>query len=169
MTISYRDATAADLPAVDALFRRSFTATFGHLYQPADLAAFLGRFTPAAWAGELAQPDLEIRLAEGDGALLGFCKIGDLTLPVTPAGAALELRQLYLADAAKGRGVADELVRWAADRGRARGAGELFLSVYCDNHRAKAFYARHGFVDIGPYTFMVGNHRDEDRLMRVEL
>jgi ribosomal protein S18 acetylase RimI-like enzyme len=169
MTVTYRDATPADLAAVDALFRRSFVATFGHLYAPADLAVFLDGFTSAAWAAELAQTDLAIRLAERDGVLLGFCKVSDLTLPVEPAGRALELRQLYLDDAAKGTGVADELVHWAAATGRARGAGELFLSVYCDNHRAKRFYARHGFADIGPYTFMVGDHADEDRLMRAAL
>ena len=76
---------------------------------------------------------------------------------------------MYLADEAKGSGVADELIRWVAEQARARGAAEVFLSVYSDNHRAKAFYARHGFVDIGPYTFMVGNQADEDRLMRVDL
>ena len=58
MTVTYRDATPADLPAVDALFRASFTATFGHLYQQADFDAFMGKFTPRAWAAELAQPDL---------------------------------------------------------------------------------------------------------------
>lgn len=169
MTITYRDATAADLTEVDALFRTSFNATFGHLYAPADLADFLAGFTPEAWADERAQPDLEIRLAEEDGVLIGFAKISDVGLPVTPAGPAMELRQLYLADAAKGRGVADALTGWVLDRARARGSGEVFLSVYVDNHRAKAFYARHGFVDIGRYDFPVGRHFDEDRLMRKTL
>lgn len=169
MTVTYRDATPTDLTAVDSLFRASFVATFGHLYAPEDLADFLAGFTPEAWAAELAQPDLEIRLAEEDGALIGFAKISDPTLPVEPAGPALELRQLYLSDAAKGRGVADALTTWVMDQARARGAGELFLSVYVDNHRAKAFYARYGFTDVGKYEFPVGRHLDEDRLMRLAL
>lgn len=169
MTVTYRDATPADLVAVDALFRASFVATFGPLYAPADLAEFLAGFTPAAWAAELAQPDLAIRLAEEDGALIGFAKVSDVGLPVTPAGPALELRQLYLADAAKGRGVAGALMQWVRDEAARRGALELFLSVYVDNHRAKAFYARSGFVDIGRYDFPVGQHLDEDRLMRLTL
>lgn len=169
MTITYRDATAADLPAVDTLFRDSFTATFGHLYAPADLGAFLGQFTPEAWAAELAQPDLKIHLAEEAGTLIGFAKVSDVELPVTPTGPALELRQLYLTDAAKGRGVADALTKWVMEEARRRGAGELFLSVYVDNHRAKAFYARYGFQDVGSYEFPVGDHVDEDRLMRLTL
>lgn len=166
MTVTYRDATPADLPAVDALFRASFTATFGHLYAPADLAAFLGKFTPDAWAAELAQPDLAIRLAEEGATLLGYAKTSDVTLPVEPAGRALELRQLYLIDAAKGRGIADALLDWTVAEAGRRGCGELFLSVYVDNHRAKRFYEWHGFVDIGRYEFPVGRHLDEDRLMR---
>lgn len=166
MSANYRDATPADLAAVDALYRESFAATFGHLYAPADLAAFMAQFTPAAWAAELARPDLEIRLAERDGRLLGFCKISAPTLPVQPIGQAIEVRQLYLTNEAKGAGIADTLMHWVVDRARARDAGEIFLSVFGENHRAIRFYERHGFTDIGPYTFMVGDHADEDRLMR---
>lgn len=169
MRVTCRDAAPADLAAVAALFRASFTATFGRLYAPADLAAFLDRFTPAAWAAELAQPGLALRLAELDGAPVGFAKLGVVTLPVAPAGPALELRQLYLAGAAQGRGIGDALMAWVLATARARGAGELFLSVFVGNHRARSFYARHGFVDVGPYTFMVGDHRDEDRLLRLAL
>jgi GNAT superfamily N-acetyltransferase len=165
----YRDAGPDDVAAIDRLFRDSFAATFGNLYQPADLHAFFGRFTPAAWAAELAQPDLSIRLAERDGTALGFAKVGAPTLPVTPIGAAMELRQLYLDADAKGTGVGDALLGWAIDHARARGAGELFLSVYVDNHRARRFYQRHGFVDVGPYLFVVGTQEDEDRIMRLTL
>lgn len=167
--IAYRDAVAADLPAVDALFRASFAATFAHLYAPADLAAFFAQFTPAAWAAELAQPDLSIRLAIRDGEPVGFAKLSAPTLPVTPAGPARELRQLYLAEDAKGMGIGDALLGWAIERARAEGASELFLSVYVDNHRAHRLYERYGFEDIGRYSFMVGRHEDEDRLMRLVL
>jgi ribosomal protein S18 acetylase RimI-like enzyme len=165
--ITYRDPTPADLPAIDALFCRSFADTFAHLYAPADLAAFFAKFTPQAWADELAT--LRFRLAERDGHLVGYAKIGPLSLPVDPDGAAMELRQLYLLDAAKGTGAADALTDWAIHAARASGAGALYLSVYVDNYRAKRFYARRGFEDIGPYIFMVGEHADEDRLMRLDL
>ena len=166
---AYRDATLADGPAVDALFRECFTATFGHLYAACDLAAFLAGFTPQRWADELAGPDFAFRVAEQDGALVGYAKLGPEALPIERRGPAAELRQLYLADAAKGTGVARELMNWTIAAARARGAAELWLSVYVDNHRAKRFYARYGFEDVGRYAFMVGDHEDEDRLMRLVL
>ncbi len=162
--MNYRDATHADIPAIDALFRASFVATFGHLYRPEDLAAFLAQFTPAAWAAEFA--DHRFRLAEDAEGLAGYLKLGPITLPATPTGPALELRQLYLDERAKGSGAAQTLTDWAVETARAEGASELWLSVYIDNHRARRFYERNGFEDRGRYTFMVGAHEDEDRLMR---
>ena len=41
--------------------------------------------------------------------------------------------------------------------------------MYVDNHRARRFYERYGFEAVGRYTFMVGNHADEDHLMRLGL
>ena len=41
MTVEYRTATVADAAALSAIGARTFTDTFGHLYQPDDLATFL--------------------------------------------------------------------------------------------------------------------------------
>ncbi|PVX31251.1 GNAT family N-acetyltransferase [Sphingomonas pokkalii] len=164
-----REATPADAAAIDALFRESFAATFAHLYAPEDLASFFAGFTVAGWTGELASPDFAFRVIEDGEGLAGYCKLGPTSLPVTPEGPAIELRQLYLRDRAKGSGAAQTLMGWALATARARGAAELWLSVYIDNHRARRFYQRYGFEDRGPYAFMVGNHADEDRLMRLAL
>jgi len=167
--IRYRDATPADLPAIDSLFRESFVATFGHLYSPENLAIFLAKFTPQAWADEFATPGLAFRLAEDGEGLVGYCKLGPVTLPVTPGPGAIELRQLYLRERGKGTGAAQTLMDWAIDTARSQRAATLWLSVYIDNHRAKRFYERYGFVDRGRYAFMVGDHADEDRLMSLDL
>ena len=167
--IAFRDATLDDAPAVDALFRQGFTDTFAHLYDPKDLAAFFTGFTLAAWRSEIADPDFAFRLAEEDGVLAGYAKISSVSLPVDPAGPAAELRQLYVLKRWHGGGIARALMDCVLAAARGRGAGELYLSVFTDNHRAKSFYARYGFEAIGPYIFMVGNHADEDILMRAKL
>jgi GNAT superfamily N-acetyltransferase len=167
--IAYRDATFGDAPAIDALFRESFIETFAHLYDPADLAAFFAKFSPAAWQDELADPDFAFRLAEEEGRLAGYAKISSLSLPVEPAGAALELRQLYVATPWHGTGIAPALMDWTLAQAQARGARELYLTVFTGNLRARRFYARYGFEEFGPYAFMVGNQADEDLIMRRSL
>lgn len=167
--IAYRDAVIDDAPAIDALFRRSFIDTFAHLYEPNDLAAFLAGFTAEDWREELADPGFAFRLAEDEGALAGFAKVAPVSLPAEPAGPAAELRQFYVLEPWQGGGIAPVLMDWVLAEARRRGAGELYLSVYVGNHRAKRFYARYGFEAVGRYDFMVGSHADEDIVMRLEL
>jgi ribosomal protein S18 acetylase RimI-like enzyme len=169
VTVSYRGATAADIPAIDHIFRTSFCDTFAHLYAPADLSAFLGKFTPDAWRAELDDPGYAFRVAQADGESVGYVKLGPLTLPVEPEAPAMELRQLYLLKGHHGTGIATELMDWALAESGRRGAGELYLTVYVDNHRARRFYERYGFVAVGRYDFMVGSQADEDIIMKKRL
>jgi ribosomal protein S18 acetylase RimI-like enzyme len=166
MTVTYRNASAADLPAIDRIFRTTFCDTFAHLYSAEDLSAFLAKFTPHAWRAEFDDPLYAFRLAEVGGEAVGYVKVGPLTLPIEPEAPAMELRQLYLLKGHHGSGIATELMDWALSQAQSRGARELYLTVYTDNHRAKRFYERYGFVEVGPYAFMVGNQADEDIIMK---
>lgn len=163
---TYHDATTADLPAIDRIFRTSFCETFAHLYSDENLAAFLTKFTPEAWRSEFNDARYAFRIAEVDGQAVGYVKLGPLTLPVEPEAPAIELRQLYLLKGHHGTGIAAALMDWALAEAVKRGAREIFLTVYTDNHRAKRFYERYGFVEVGPYAFMVGDQADEDIIMK---
>lgn len=170
--INYRDATPADGAILGGIARATFIETFGNLYALEDLTAFLNRGSDAAYAAELADPDIAVRFAEAGSAQVGFAKIGRLKLPADQHGAsadAAELRQLYIYRPWHGLGIADVLTDWAKNSARARGASELWLSVFTDNHRARRFYARHGFAEVAPYEFMVGNQADIDILCRAGL
>jgi ribosomal protein S18 acetylase RimI-like enzyme len=166
MTLNYRDPTRADLPAIDRVFRTSFCDTFAHLYRAEDLADFLGKFTPEAWAQEFDDPRYHFRVAEADGALVGYVKLGPSALPIETSRAAIELRQIYVLKNHHGSGLAKTLTEWAIAEARQQGFEELYLTVYVDNHRARRFYDRYGFEAIGRYEFMVGSHADEDIIMR---
>jgi diamine N-acetyltransferase len=159
-----RAATAADLPAIDQVFRTSFCDTFAHLYSNEDLASFLGQFTQAAWQAEFDDPAYAFQVGEQNGELLGYAKLGPLKLPHVEPEGTLELKQLYLLREAHGTGLGRMLMDWVMDEARRRGARRLALSVWEDNHRAQAFYRRYGFEDRGRYDFMVGNQADHDRI-----
>lgn len=167
--IRYRIATEDDAGTLASLARRTFTETFGHLYKPQDLAAFLAGHTEERWREELRDPAFAVRLAEEAGEAAGFCKIGPPSLPFEPRGPSIELRQLYLLTPWQGRGIAREMMRWAIGEAKAHGAADLYLSVFVDNHRARRLYKSYGFEFVGLYAFMVGEHADEDHVMRLAL
>jgi len=164
-----RTATQADAALVDRLFRSIFTETFAHLYKSEDLAAFMAKFTLDRWQSELADPSFAYRIAELDGMPVGYAKIGPMDLPADHGDRPIELYQFYLLNEARGRGIAQDLMAWVIDTARAMGGEELFLSVFTENHRARRFYQRFGFAEVGPYHFMVGSQADEDIVMRLAL
>ena len=169
MTAAYRDGRPGDGAALSRLFCTSFAATFGHLYAQEDIAAFLCNKQPEHFDEQLADPEYAFRLAEQDGALIGFVKCGPNELPLDEPEGAWELHQLYVAEETKGQGISDALMDWALGEARRRGFSDLVLSVFVDNHRARRFYERWGFVEIGRWDFMVGNHADDDRIMRARI
>jgi GNAT superfamily N-acetyltransferase len=167
--IRYRDAGPGDAGAIAELFRRSFVETFGHLYRPEDLQAFLDRISEGAFGDEITNPLFQLRVAEEDGSAAAFAKLGPKGLPVETDAPCLELRQLYVLSPWHGRGIAQTLMEWVMERARAGGARELYLTVWTGNERAKAFYRRYGFDYVAPYAFMVGEQADEDEIWRLRL
>ena len=169
MNISYRPGEVADAEAIRHVFSATFIDTFAHLYRPEDLEAFLAKFTVEAWQGELADDRFTFRLAEADGQVVGFVKLGPPELPVESSDTWIELRQLYVMNEWRGGGAARELMDWALAEAKASGVSDLYLTVYTDNHRARRFYLKYGFEEVGPYAFMVGEQADEDIIMRKRL
>lgn len=167
--IAFRTAAPEDATAIAALGRQSFTETFGHLYTPENLAAFLVNHSEENWREELGDPRFTVRLGEAGGEAVAYAKVGPPSLPFEVTGPTVELRQFYVLKPWQGRGIAAELMAWVLDEARRRGAEEIYLSVFTDNPRARRFYERYGFEAVGRYDFMVGTHADEDIIMRRKL
>ena len=169
MIPEFRNARSGDAEALAELGRGSFVETFGHLYSAEDLAAFLANHSVESWEQELADPAFAVRIGEADGEAMAYAKIGPPKLPFEPRGKAVELRQFYILSDWHGSGAAGEMMKWVIDEARRRGGDDLYLSVFVDNPRARAFYAKYGFVEEGRYAFMVGAQADEDIVMRLAL
>jgi diamine N-acetyltransferase len=167
---SYRDAVESDAAALADFARAEWAATWGHMpYSPDDLRDYLAKnFGEAIQRAEIADPSTRYRLAFEDGRIVGYCRMGALTLPVDEAEA-VELHRLYVHESVKGAGVAaalmDEAVAWA----RAQGARAMYLSVWEGNTRAQRFYRRYGFADHGEWDYRVGASVDRDLIWRLAL
>lgn len=175
MSFRLRRAGAADAGTVRALFHKVFADTFGHLYPPGELAGFLADASEDRFHLACTDPDHAVMLGlAADGTPLGYCLLGpydlDGHIPELLAGRRWwVLRQLYLDEPAKGTGLADALTDWAVSEARARGMQDLYLTVWIENHRARRFYDRRGFVEVGRYPYVVGTTVDDDRILRLSL
>jgi len=167
MSATYAAPAPADHAELIAMARAAFDATFASHYDPAEFTAWLdATYAPdGPMAADLADPAIAWRVARLGGRIAGYAKLSPLTAPQPDAAPdAVELRQIYLTEEAKGRGIADALMGWALDIARAGGAREIYLTVFDHNARAKAFYARHGFAETGRCTFTLGSRTDDDRI-----
>jgi diamine N-acetyltransferase len=169
--IAYRMAGPADARPLGVIGAETFAETFGANYPPEHLEAFLAeKYDPDVMAGELADPDVEVRVAEQAGRMVAFCKLGAMSLPIDPGPEpCVELHRIYVRSEAQGLGLGRELLDWAIERSRQRGAAHLFLGVWAGNARAQAIYARRGFETVGGYKFRVGGTLDDEAILRLRL
>ena len=168
MTLAIRRATAQDAQVVSALAATTFTDTFGALYPPDDLAAFLRE----AYAVErqrtiLSHPDYALWLLEDDGEAVGHIAAGPCGLPHPDAAPGDgEIKRLYLRQGWQNGGHGARLMDAAMDWLLRDGARTLWVGVWSENHGAQRFYGRYGFGKVGEYLFPVGATRDLEFILR---
>ena len=164
-----RRAVPTDAPTLSALGACTFVESFGHLYSPEDLQAFLEESHPAsAYAKLLADPAYALWLAFDEaGKAVGYALAGPSGLPhpdVKPGDG--ELKRLYLLASAQGGGTGARMFEQALEWLERDGPRTLWISVWSENYGAQRFYARYGFEKAGEYEFIVGRQRDHEFIFR---
>jgi GNAT superfamily N-acetyltransferase len=170
--IRFFSPTKGFAPALGLMAREAFSDAFAHMYDPVPFKQFLEEaYGPAGkMERDFSDPSIRWRVAAIDDQPIGYAKLSPLVAPApAPQPGAMELQQIYVLRPWHGRGVAEELMNWAIDTARAEGAPEIYLTVFEHNIRAKRFYARHDFSDVGHCTFKLGDRVDYDRFWRKTL
>ena len=168
-----RRATAEDAAALAELGTATFIESFGQLYVPRDLQAFLEEsHSVEAYAKVLANPDYALWIAErpaedGTPRAIGYAQAGPCGLPHDDAKPGDgELKRLYLLKSEQnggvGRALFDQALAWL----ERDGPRPLWISVWSENLGAQRFYGRYGFEFAGEYAFIVGEQRDREFMFR---
>ncbi len=138
-----RATTGADLAALSAPARETWTDAFGESLGPEDVAAHLAKhLSPESFALHLAEDVLLV--SELDGALVGYAHL-------SPG----ELRRLYVRRELENRGIGARLMRAALEHPCLRDAASVSLDVWEENLGAQRFYRRFGFEVTGSRRFEV--------------
>ncbi|MBA3258735.1 MAG: GNAT family N-acetyltransferase [Gemmatimonadales bacterium] len=164
---SVRPGRLADAALLAELGARTFHETFGAHNRAEDMALYLGRsYGVAQQSVELADPSMATLLAELDGQVAGYAQLRSGPPPACVEGPApLELWRFYVDRPWQGRGMAQALMAAVRAEAVRRGARTLWLCVWERNERAKAFYRKCGFLDVGSQPFILGTDRQTDRVL----
>jgi ribosomal protein S18 acetylase RimI-like enzyme len=167
MPVTIRPGVPADADALANLAARTFIDTFTANTHPDDMALYVAEaYGPAQQGRELRDPDVATLLVESDEQLAGYAQLRRKPAPACVTGARpIELWRFYVSRGWHGLGVAQQLMQAVEDEARRAGAGTIWLGVWEQNERAKAFYRKCGFVDVGSHIFLVGSDPQTDRIM----
>lgn len=163
-----RRAGSADAETLAELGARTFVETFAHLYDPADLSAYLAEaYDLGRTRADLADPAKALWLVEADGRAIGYALAGPCNLPhdaVTPACG--ELKRIYFRKHAQGGGLGGRLFAEVMAWLQKDGPRTVWIGVWSENYGAQRFYERHGFAKAGEYDFPVGKQLDREFILR---
>ena len=162
-----RPGVAADAAPLAELAARTFREAFAADNRAEDMALHLTSAYGVAQQGrELADPEMSTLLVEVDGQLAGYAQLRSGDTPACVTGdAPIELMRFYVAKEWHGRGIAQALMQRVDSEAVRRGARTLWLGVWERNPRARAFYQKTGFADVGSQVFMVGEDPQTDRIL----
>ena len=160
-----------DLEMLCELSRSTYRDTFAHLNTPENMDSYLAiSFAPQKIACELSNPASCFYFLFADGELAGYLKLNeapaqsDINDPLS-----LELERIYVKSGFQCGGLGRTLLEKAVLEAQSRGKRYLWLGVWEKNDKALAFYRKNGFYPIGTHTFVMGDDRQTDFIMRKDL
>ncbi|MFL5344677.1 MAG: GNAT family N-acetyltransferase [Hyalangium sp.] len=166
-----RAAVLADAAVLTELGARTFRDSFAQDNTPEDMEAFLStHYRPELQEAELRDPRNLYLLAEVSGVPAGFALLRDgVREQGVQAERPLNLVRLYVDRPYLGAKVGAALMARCLEEGRARGHDVLWLGVWEHNTRARAFYSRWGFVEVGEMSFLLGSDPQRDLVLTLKL
>ena len=165
MTI--RLGTAADAALLAVLARDTFFDTFASTNDAGDMALHLERaYGVAQQTTELTDPSITTLLVDEGGESVAYAQVRTGHVPACVTGAEpIELWRFYVRRGWHGQGIAQALMARVVAEAAARGGKTLWLGVWEHTHRARAFYGKWGFSDVGEHVFLFGTDPQTDRVM----
>lgn len=170
-SIKIRRATSDDAATLAELGWQTFDETFAEFNKPEDMKAYLEEaFTVKSLAQELADERARFFIAEAEGEAAGYAKLYLGDAPACVAGESpIELARLYVLRKYLGCGAGAALMQKFVEEARSLGRKTLWLGVWEHNERAKAFYRKWNFREVGAHEFILGSDVQTDWVMQTEL
>ncbi|MEP6781920.1 MAG: GNAT family N-acetyltransferase, partial [Gemmatimonadaceae bacterium] len=166
---------ASEAAHLSAFASECFDNTYGPLCRAADVDAYIAQsLSPSALLPVLTDPTSWVFAAIIDDVWVGYVQVHLASLPAgmvnthesAPSITPMEVSRFYVSRKWIGKGVAQEMLTSIIAHAKSHGAEALWLSVWQENARAAAFYAKSDFAIIGTSTFLMGEDLQNDYIMQ---
>ena len=161
-----RVATPGDAAALAELAERTFRDTFASSNTAENMRLHCARtYGAAIQAAEIANPARATLVADAGGRLAAYGQLRRNPTPCLVAARPAEIQRIYVDRAWHGQGLAQAMMARLLETARAWGADRVWLGVWEHNLRARAFYLKSGFAEVGDHRFVLGDETQRDLVM----
>jgi diamine N-acetyltransferase len=149
----------------------TFEESFRTLNNHEDFNLYMnGAFADDKLKKELSDENSEIFLVYYRHTVIGYLKInenGSQTELKEAAG--LEIERIYVKKEYQGQKIGEKLLDFAINQASEKKKKYVWLGVWEKNLGAQKFYKRHEFEQFSEHDFYLGNDRQTDVMMKLEL
>ena len=166
-----RYATLADAASLAELAASTFHQAFDGSSKQENVDGYVdAAFTLEKLRAELTDPKATFLIVEVMGQAIGYLKLYEDEAPACVSDPrAIELARLYVQQEFWAQKIGATLMQRALDEARQKGYQTIFLGVWEHNERAKAFYHKWGFQQVGDHIFQMGDDAQTDWWMERRL
>lgn len=160
-----------DVMQLQKIGRETFIETFSEENTEENMKKYLEEgFSAEKLLTELKNIHSEFYFAEQDKQIIGYLKINfGASQTELKDNCALEIERIYVLKEFHGKKIGQLLYQKALDIAHQKKMKYVWLGVWEKNLRAISFYKKNGFVEFDKHIFVLGNDKQTDIMMKLEL
>ena len=160
-----------DVEKLKEIGKLTFAETFSSDNSEENMKEYLeNEFSTEKLKAELTDQNAEFYFAELDEKTIGYLKvnIGESQTEIKIKNA-LEIERIYVLKEFHGKKVGQILYEKALELAKEKDVENVWLGVWEQNPRAIRFYKKNGFVSFDKHIFKLGDDKQTDIMMKLEL
>jgi diamine N-acetyltransferase len=164
-------ASILDIETLQTIGKQTFFETFAEVNTEENMANYLAEsFSIEKLLGELSNSESEFYFAKIEEKVIGYLKINSGNSQTEQqANSSLEIERIYVLSEFKGKKVGQALYEKAMQIAQQKQVKFVWLGVWEENKSAIQFYTKNGFVAFDSHVFMLGDDKQTDILMKIEI
>jgi len=171
MNLSYQICTESQLQDLVEISTKTFISAFEKQNDPDDFKAYINKtFSKEQLKKELLHPNVLFYFVYKGNNLVGYFKLNFKDAQTEPLGnKSIEIERIYVLDAYQGQNIGKGMLLKIIEIAKIERLTFLWLGVWEKNTSAIRFYERYGFVKFDTHPYYIGNDKQTDLLMRLDL
>lgn len=171
MNLHLSKCTNTDLDKLISISRDTFIESFEKQNNPDDFKAYMEKaFSREQLLNELDDPQMHFYLVHSGDEPIGYFKLNeDEAQRDVKDKKSMELERIYVKSIFQGNKIGRFMLDHIKGIATNKNKSYIWLGVWKKNNKAIRFYEKNGFIRFGEHPYYIGNDKQMDWLMKLNL